>query len=188
MYTDVSKSNKMSKLKNSNEKIIHLQWCDLGQNVKMCMYLKCHCHQSHQSSIIVQLTLELLLLVGEPLTVYISISLRNILDIDELRQVVYQILDRKLTFCSELVLELSNQRTKPINSAAFTLTVQIIALETTMRLYWQDLRLNVSYSVPQLRHRCINVCTSIKIKIHNILGRRSNDKCHNFFWIDNFQQ
>ena len=53
------------------------------------MYLKSHCHYSHQSSIIVQLTLELLLLVGEPLTVYISISLRNILDIDELRQVVY---------------------------------------------------------------------------------------------------
>ena len=55
-----------------------------------------------------------------------------------------------------------------------------------MRLYWQDLRLNVSYSVPQLRHRCINVCTSIKIKIHNILGRRSNDKCHNFFGLTIF--
>ena len=79
----------MSKLKNSSYKAIHLQWSDLGYNVKMCMYLKSHCHYSHQSSIIVQLTLELLLLVGEPLTVYISISLRNILDIDELRQVVY---------------------------------------------------------------------------------------------------
>ena len=39
-----------------------------------------------------------------------------------------------------------------------------------MRLYWQDLRLNVSYSVPQLRHRCINVCTSIKIKIEYNIG------------------
>jgi len=48
---------------------------------------------------------------GKPLIVYISISLRNILDIDELRQ--------------------------------------IITLETTMRLYWQDLRLNVTHLLSQ---------------------------------------
>ena len=47
-------------------------------------------------------------LSGTPLIVHISISLRNILDIDELRQ--------------------------------------IITLETTMRLYWQDPRLNVRLS------------------------------------------
>ena len=50
---------------------------------------------------------------GTPLIVHISISLRNILDIDELRQ--------------------------------------IITLETTMRLYWQDPRLNVTHLLPSDR-------------------------------------
>ena len=66
-----------------------------------------------------------ILFIGEPLIVYISISLRNILDIDELRQVI---LATALAQYGKVMFSI----------------YQLIALETTMRLYWRDSRLNVS--------------------------------------------
>ena len=61
------------------------------------------------------------------MTVNISISLRNILEIDELRQVSF---------------------IRPYMHCQFIEIFQLITLETTMRLYWQDHRLNVSHLLP----------------------------------------
>ena len=61
------------------------------------------------------------------MTVNISISLRNILEIDELRQVSFERLNMHCQFIE---------------------IFQLITLETTMRLYWQDDRLNVSHLLP----------------------------------------
>ena len=68
--------------------------------------------------------------LGDPLMVNISISLRNILEIDELRQV-------KLPWNFARICRF-----------LYT-TFQLITLETTMRLYWQDHRLNVTHLLPK---------------------------------------